>query len=62
MCRIYALFQLLQLQVEQQRRAHEESAKSDNMWIGVAPDIKNRTAYTDFIGAQTKVGPLPPLV
>jgi len=48
-----ASIKLLQLQVEQQRRAHEESAKSDN--IGVAPDIKNRTAYTDFIGAQTKV-------
>ena len=57
MCHIYALFQLLQLQVQQQQCAHEESAKSDN--IGVVPDIQNHTAYTDFIGAQTKVGPWP---
>lgn len=51
----FSPYQLLQLQVEQQRQAHEENAKNDNMWIGVAPDIKNRAAYTDFIGAQTKV-------
>lgn len=50
-----SVFKLLQLQVEQQRHAHEESAKNDNMWIGVAPTIKNRASYTDFIAAQTKV-------
>ena len=41
--------------VEQQKAAHERSAKSDSLWIGVAPDIKNRMAYTEFITAQTKV-------
>ncbi|KAF8339104.1 FAT-domain-containing protein [Cantharellus anzutake] len=50
-----ASIKFLQLEVAQQKRAHEESAKENNMWIGVAPGIKNRAAYTDFITAQIKV-------
>ncbi|KAF8309342.1 hypothetical protein DL93DRAFT_2085770 [Clavulina sp. PMI_390] len=50
-----ASIKLLQLQVEQQKRAHEEYAKTLKMWLGMADDIKNRAAYNDFIAAQTKV-------
>lgn len=36
--------------------AHDKSAEDHNMWIGVAPGVRNRVAYTEFITAQIKVG------
>ncbi|KAI8840240.1 FAT domain-containing protein [Chytridium lagenaria] len=45
---------VLTLQPEAQRRAHQEAAQSNTIFCGVSPEIKNRAAYSDFKALQVK--------
>lgn len=45
---------VLNTQAKPQQVAHEEAEKRGNVFTGVAKDIKNRTAFGDFITAQVK--------
>lgn len=46
---------MLQLEAEPQRKAHETAAKNGENFTGVSPAIKNRVAFGEFITAQVKV-------
>jgi transformation/transcription domain-associated protein len=47
--------QMLQLQAQPQREAHEQAALRGENFTGVSPNIKNRNAFGEFITAQVKV-------
>ncbi|EST09240.1 PIK-related kinase, FAT [Kalmanozyma brasiliensis GHG001] len=44
----------LSLQAKPQREAHEAAKTKGEIFVGVAPGIKNRSLYTDMIVAQVK--------
>ncbi len=44
----------LSLQAKPQREAHEAAKAKGEIFVGVAPGIKNRSLYTDMIVAQVK--------
>ncbi|CCF50080.1 hypothetical protein NDA11_006772 [Ustilago hordei] len=44
----------LSLQAKPQREAHEAAKAKADIFVGVAPGIKNRSLYTDMIVAQVK--------
>lgn len=45
---------ILLLQAKAQKKAHEDAASRKTIFTGVSKDIKNRTAFGDFITAQVK--------
>lgn len=46
---------MLQLQAEPQRLAHEAAKRKGENFTGVSPAIKNRVAFGEFVTAQVKV-------
>ncbi len=44
----------LSLQAKPQREAHEAAKAKEEIFVGVAEGIKNRSLYTDMIVAQVK--------
>lgn len=48
------LIEFLQLEVEAQKEAREAAAKRNEIFTSVAPEIKNRALYGEFILAQVK--------
>ncbi|KAI9362471.1 FAT domain-containing protein, partial [Zopfochytrium polystomum] len=49
-----ALLEVLALQPTAQATAHEAATATGKPFIGMSPDIKNKTAYVDFKSMQTK--------
>lgn len=47
--------QCLTLQAKPQQQAHEAARERGDIFVGVAPGIKNRALYTDMVVAQVKV-------
>ena len=45
---------ILQLQAKAQEKAHAEAAKNNTIFTGVSKEIKNRSAFGEFITAQVK--------
>jgi transformation/transcription domain-associated protein len=45
---------VLMLQAQPQRKAHEEAAAQGKIFTGVSKEIRNRAAFGDFITAQVK--------
>ncbi|ORX76848.1 FAT-domain-containing protein [Anaeromyces robustus] len=48
------IIECLELQPEAQKKEHEEARKKGEIFIGVSPKIKNRTAYVDLKALQVK--------
>ncbi|KAF8076441.1 hypothetical protein FPV67DRAFT_1558921 [Lyophyllum atratum] len=48
-------FEVLALESSAQKQAREDYEAMGNIWSGMAPTIKNTSAYTDFIHCQIKV-------
>ncbi|KAG6831589.1 hypothetical protein H0H92_009062 [Tricholoma furcatifolium] len=49
------ILEVLALQSPAQQKTREDYEAMDNIWSGVAPTIKNVTAYSEFIHCQIKV-------
>ncbi|KAJ3191208.1 hypothetical protein HK101_007980 [Irineochytrium annulatum] len=47
------IIQVLLLQPEAQKKAHDEAAQRGTIFVGVSPEIRNRAAYGDFKSLQT---------
>lgn len=47
--------QVILLEAPAQKKAREDCEAMGGIWAGMAPTIKNKQVYSDFIHAQTKV-------
>ncbi|KAG5637374.1 hypothetical protein H0H81_004799 [Sphagnurus paluster] len=52
---IVPAFEVLALQSPAQRKAREDCEAMEHIWSGMAPTIKNDSAYAEFIHCQVKV-------
>lgn len=43
------------LEAKPQKRMHEESEASGELWMGVAPDMPNKGYFAEFVTSQVKV-------
>jgi transformation/transcription domain-associated protein len=48
-------FEVLALEAPAQKQAREDYEAMGGIWAGMAPSIKNSSAYSDFIHTQIKV-------
>ena len=61
-CAIFVLFfnlyvhtQFLVLEAKPQKRAHDEAVARGELWMGVAPDMPNKSHFAEFVTSQVKV-------
>lgn len=52
-------FEVLALEAPAQKKAREDFEAMGGFWSGIAPNVRNQQAYTDFVNAQIKVSFIP---